>query len=66
VALLPTTPGQTFALGVAFKGSQLTFYVNGQQIGTATDSSFTTGWTGICAWQGSSSFRDAQVFPLAS
>jgi serine/threonine-protein kinase len=66
VALLPKIPDQTFALGVAFKGSQLTFYVNGQQAGTATDSTFTTGWTGFCVYQGSSSFRDAQVFPLAS
>jgi hypothetical protein len=59
---LPATPAQTFAVGVTFTGSQLTFYVNGQKVGTATDTMFTTGWMGLCTYQGQSSFADAQVW----
>jgi Protein kinase domain len=62
VTSLSTQPGVTFAVGVTFTGSQLTFYVNGQKVGTANDATFTTGWMGLCTYQGQSSFADVQVW----
>jgi hypothetical protein len=56
---------QHFVLGVLYQGHSFTFYVNGVDVGTATDSTFTTGGFGLCVDQGSATYRTAQVFPLA-
>ncbi len=54
-----------FALGVLFKGEAMTLYVNGQQVGTASDSTYTQeGWMALCT-EGSTAFRAAQLYPLA-
>jgi hypothetical protein len=54
-----------FVLGILYHSHSFTLYVNGVPVGTATDLTYTTGGFGICADQGSVTFRDAQVFPLA-
>ncbi len=60
-----------FVLGVLYQGDSFTFYVNGVDVGNATDATYTTGGFGLCvdhqnaATQGSATYRTAQVFPLA-
>ena len=60
-ALLSPAPGATFTLGVQYVGSAITVYVNGQQVGTTTDATYTQGEFGICT-QGTATFRDAAVY----
>ncbi len=55
-----------FALGLQFKGSQFTLYVNGNQVQSFTDSAIVgAGWVGLCTVQGSSTFKNAELFQLA-
>jgi len=55
-----------FALGLQFKGSQFTLYVNGNQVQSFTDSAIgSAGWAGLCTLQGSSTFKNAELFQLA-
>jgi serine/threonine protein kinase len=58
---LPARPNTHFAMGVLFNGSAITLYLNGQQIATTTDSTFTQGWVGLCT-TGTTEFRDAQIY----
>ncbi len=55
-----------FALGLQFKGSQFTLYVNGNQVQSFTDSAIGgAGWVGLCTLQSSSTFKNAELFQLA-
>ena len=55
-----------FALSLQFKGSQFTLYVNGNQVQSFTDSAIVgAGWVGLCTVQGSSTFKNAELFQLA-
>ncbi len=56
---------QHFVLGVLYQGSSFTFYVNGVNVGSASDPTYTTGGFGLCVDQGATTYRTAQVFPLA-
>ena len=58
-----TLPAQ-FALGAAFHGSQIDLFINGQRLVTVNDSTFSTGWMGICADHGQVGFSDAQLYKL--
>ncbi|PWT78552.1 MAG: hypothetical protein C5B60_01005 [Chloroflexi bacterium] len=59
-------PGQLaahYVMSVLYTGSAFTFYINGQSIGTATDSgtpAISNGWYGLCVDGGTASFRSAQ------
>jgi serine/threonine protein kinase len=59
-------PGQLaahFVMSVLYTGSTFTFYINGQTIGSATDSgtpAISSGWYGLCVDGGEVSFRSAQ------
>jgi eukaryotic-like serine/threonine-protein kinase len=60
-----TKLAEHFALGVLFKGDAITLYVNGQQVGTGTDSTYTQeGWMALCT-EGDTAFRAAQLYPLS-
>lgn len=64
---LPEPLAKDFALGVAFKGSQIKLSINGVALATITDSSLTAGgWVGVCGYQGSSTFQAFQLYALAS
>lgn len=52
---------ETYQLGVDC-GSSLTLYVNGQQIASATDSSYTKGEVGLFAWSGEDTAGTTAVF----
>jgi serine/threonine protein kinase len=75
-------PGQLaahFVMSVLYTGSTFTFYINGQPIGSATDSAtpgsgtpgtttpaISSGWYGLCVDGGEVSFRSAQNKSAAS
>jgi serine/threonine protein kinase len=64
--VLASGPAADFAMGVLVKGSQITFYVNGQPIGSPiTDTQHTQGWISLCTTS-DTLFRDVQVYSLAS
>ncbi|HZC76281.1 MAG TPA: hypothetical protein VE258_00950, partial [Ktedonobacterales bacterium] len=55
-----------FALGLQFKGTTFTLYVNGNQVQSFTDSAIGgAGWVGLCALQGGSTFKNVELFQLA-
>ena len=54
---------QHFVVGVLFGQGNFTLYINGQQIGTASDSTFTSGWLSLCAQSGSVAVKDALLYP---
>jgi serine/threonine protein kinase len=64
----PSNPGKPlaahFALGATFKGGSIALYVNGNQIATKSDSSYTTGVMGLCT-DGNATFKDAQIFAFS-
>ncbi|MGH2485452.1 MAG: serine/threonine-protein kinase [Ktedonobacterales bacterium] len=62
---LPSALAKDFQLGVAFHGSQMKLYINGNVLATITDSTLASGWVGLCAYQGSSTFQAFQVYDLA-
>jgi tRNA A-37 threonylcarbamoyl transferase component Bud32 len=51
-----------FVVSVLYGGGNFTFYVNGNQVGTATDPTFTQGWLSLCASGGSVGERDALLY----
>jgi tRNA A-37 threonylcarbamoyl transferase component Bud32/cytoskeletal protein RodZ len=54
-----------FAVGVLYKGDQITPYINGVSLGTVTDSSFTSGWMGLCTTpEGETIYSNALMNPL--
>ncbi len=63
-----TIPGQLaqhFVIGVLYAGNTFNFYINGQHIGTASDSltpAIASGWYGACVDGGTDSFRSAQDY----
>jgi hypothetical protein len=63
---LPETLAQDFELGVSFKGNQIKLSINSVALATIQDSTLTTGWVGMCGYQGSSMFQAFQVYELAS
>ena len=49
-------------MSVLYTGTTFTFYINGQQIGSATDSNtpaISSGWYGLCVDGGSATFQSA-------
>lgn len=62
---LPSALATDFVLGVAFHGNQLKVYINDVALATVTDSTLASGWVGLCAYQGSSTFQAFQVYNLA-
>ncbi len=55
-----------FALGLQFKSSTFTLYVNGNQVQSFSDSAIGgAGWVGLCALQGGSTFKKMELFQLA-
>ena len=62
-ASIPGTLAQHFVLSVLYSGTMFTFYINGQQIGSATDSNtpaISSGWYGLCVDGGSATFQSAE------
>jgi hypothetical protein len=52
-------------MSVLYTGTTFNFYINGQPIGSATDSNTPTisnGWLGLCADSGSVKFQTAQDY----
>ncbi len=62
---LAAKPAADFALGVLVRGSQITLYLNGVQIGQASDATYPSGGIGLCT-SGDAIFRDVQVYSLKS
>jgi type II secretory pathway pseudopilin PulG len=62
---LQSTLANDFVLGVAFHGIQMKLYVNNVPLATVSDSTLASGWMGLCAYQGSSTFQAFQVYNLA-
>jgi hypothetical protein len=62
---LPSQLAQHFAIGVLFKGSAITMFINGTQLATATDSAFGSGWIGLCG-DGTVTYSDVQAFSTGS
>jgi hypothetical protein len=62
---LQSNLAKDFVLGVAFHGSQMKLYVNDVALATVSDSTLASGWVGLCAYQGSSTFQAYQVYNLA-
>ncbi|HEX6799243.1 MAG TPA: protein kinase [Ktedonobacterales bacterium] len=62
------SPGlaQHFVVGVLFSQGSFTLYINGQQIGTASDSTITSGWLSLCAQSGPVAVKDALLYPGSS
>src|SRR5262249_304415 len=54
-----TIPGgalaKDFVLGILYKGKTFTFYINGQPVGSDTDTTFSTGGFGLCVDHGATS-----------
>ncbi|MGO8950885.1 MAG: protein kinase domain-containing protein [Ktedonobacterales bacterium] len=65
-------PGQLaahYVMSVLYSGNTFTFYINGQSVGTASDTNtpaISSGWYGLCVDGGTASFRAAQEFPSGS
>ena len=62
-AAIPGTLATHFVMSVLYVGNTFTFYINGNNVGTATDTTapaISKGWYGLCVLEGSSSFRSAQ------
>ncbi|MGZ3677185.1 MAG: hypothetical protein ACXWQR_01275, partial [Ktedonobacterales bacterium] len=51
-----------FALGVYYQGNTIKLYINNQLLANVSDSTFTSGWVGICANKGPVGFSDVQVY----
>ncbi len=62
---LPDQLAQHFAIGVLFKGSAITLYINGTELDTAADSAFTHGWIGLCT-DGTVTYSDVQAYNAGS
>ena len=58
---LPASLAPHFALGVLFKGGAITLYINGVQLDSATDTTFTSGYIGLCT-DGMVTFSHAQAY----
>jgi type II secretory pathway pseudopilin PulG len=54
-----------FEVGVLYKGSQITPYINGIALPTVTDTSYTSGWMSLCT-TGETTYTNALMYPLAS
>ncbi len=61
---LAKTLAAHFALGVTFKGGSITLYINGIQIAQINDSTFASGWVGLCS-DSAATFRDVQISAAA-
>ena len=65
-ATLSTPLGSSFTMGSAFSGSHITLYLNGTQLASTDDSTYSqAGWIGVCT-TGSAVFRDVQLYAPAS
>ena len=69
---LPVTSGNLssglaahFAVSVLYKGSQITVYINGIQVATTTDTTYTSGWMALCT-SGETIYTNAIMYPPAS
>jgi serine/threonine protein kinase len=65
---IPGTLARHYVMSVLYIGTTFTFYINGQQIGTITDSStnaISGGWYGLCVDGGSATFQSAQNYKAA-
>ena len=54
-----------FEVGVLYKGSQITPYINGIALPSVTDTSYTSGWMALCT-SGETTYTNALMYPLAS
>lgn len=54
-----------FEVGVLYKGSQITPYINGIALPSVTDTSYTSGWMALCT-TGETTYTNALMYPLAS
>jgi Tfp pilus assembly protein PilV len=54
-----------FEVGVLYKGSQITPYINGIALPSVTDTSYTNGWMALCT-TGETTYTNALMYPLAS
>jgi len=61
---LAKTLAAHFALGVTYNGSSITLYINGNKIYQRTDSTFASGWVGLCS-DTAATFRDVQIYAAA-
>lgn len=59
--LIPSN-GSTYQLGADCGNGTLTLYVNGQQIASVSDSTYTTGEVGLLAWSGEDTSGTNVVF----
>ncbi|HEY1389622.1 MAG TPA: serine/threonine-protein kinase [Ktedonobacterales bacterium] len=60
-----------FAIGVLYKGSQITPYINGIALPPATDTAIPSGWMALCTSgisgaSGETTYTNALMYPLAS
>ena len=62
---LSAQPAAHFAVGVLYKGDQITPYINGIALPTVTDSTYSSGWMALCT-TGESTYTNALMYPLAS
>lgn len=51
-----------YVVGVLYNVGSFTFYINGQSIGTASDSTYTSGWLSLCADGGPVAVKDALLY----
>lgn len=54
-----------FAVSVLYQGDQMTLYINGVKLKTATDPDFSNGWMALCT-TGEATYTNAEMHPLAS
>jgi serine/threonine protein kinase len=52
-----------YNVSVLFGQGNFTLYINGQQIGTAPDSTYTSGWLSLCAQGGPVAIKDVLLYP---
>ncbi|HET8907939.1 MAG TPA: serine/threonine-protein kinase [Ktedonobacterales bacterium] len=59
------TLNKHFAVSALYKGSQITLYINGIQVGTVTDSTYPSGWVSLCT-SNETIFSDAILYNVGS
>jgi len=56
---------QHFAISALYQGSQITLYINGVKLATVTDTTYDSGWIGLCT-AGQTTFSKALVYKIGS
>lgn len=61
---LVTEPDEVYNLKVKAEGANFTFYVNGKEVGTASDSSYASGAIGLYAYQQMYEYDNIEARPI--